>query len=63
MRRGLAPGVAPAGGGANPGGGLLVKVSKAFVGTLLCLVDVSGEACICSKRFGAWTVQGAGKSA
>ena len=47
----------------KPGGGLLEKVEKALVGTLLCLVDVRGEACICSRRLGAGTEHGAGKRA
>ena len=54
---------AAAGGNDSPGGGLLEKVSNARVGTLLCLVDVRGEACMCSRRLGACTVHGAGNSA
>ena len=50
-------------GGVSPGGGRFENVSNARVGTLLCLVDVRGEACMCSRRFGACTVQGEGNSA
>ena len=50
-------------GAASPGGGLLEKVSNALVGTLLCLVDVRGEACICRRRFGACAEHGGGKRA
>ena len=47
----------------RPGGGLLEKVEKALVGTLLCLVAVKGEACMCSRRLGAGAEHGAGKRA
>ena len=56
-------GAGSAAGGASPGGGLFENVSKALVGTLLCLVDVRGEACMCSSKFGACAEQGGGKSA
>ena len=41
----------------RPGGGLLEKVEKALVETLLCRVEVSGDACKWSKSFGATFVQ------
>ena len=47
----------------RPGGGLLEKVEKALVGTLLCLVAVNGEACMCSKRLGAGAEHGEGERA
>ena len=47
----------------RPGGGLLEKVEKALVGTLLCLVAVKGEACMCSKRFGDTVAHGPGNRA
>ena len=47
----------------KPGGGLLEKVQKALVGTLLCRVEVKGEACMCNSKLGAGTVQGAGNRA
>ena len=39
------------------------KVQKALLGTLLCRVEVEGEACMCSSKLGAGAVQGAGNRA
>ena len=47
----------------RPGGGRLEKVEKALVGTLLCRVEVKGEACMWSRRLGAGAVHGVGKRA
>jgi hypothetical protein len=47
----------------RPGGGLLEKEEKALVGILLCLVDVRGDACMCSKRLGGGAAHGIGKRA
>ena len=44
----------------RPGGG---RLEKTLVGTLSCRVEVSGDACMCSRRFGATVVHGAGKRA
>ena len=47
----------------RPGGGLLEKDEKALVGMLLCLVDVRGDACMCSRRLGGGAADGVGKRA
>jgi len=47
----------------RPGGGLLEKDEKAIEGMLLCLVDVRGDACICSRRLGGGAADGVGKRA
>ena len=46
----------------SPGGGRFEKVEKARVGTELCRVEVSGEACICSSSLGDTVATGAGKN-
>ena len=50
------------GGGGGPKGetGLFWKVEKALVGMELCLVDVSGEACMCKSKLWETAVVGVG---
>ena len=48
--------------GQSPCGGTFEKVEKARVGTELCRVEVTGEACMHRSKFGATVATGSGKS-